>query len=473
MQLRYLTLSFSHKSTPIALRERLALPQDRLSDFILSLRDKVPSLQEALLLNTCNRVEFYLCTRAPQECITAVLSRFGAYVGIELSLLESHCKSALDSEAVHHIFSVVSGLDSIVLGETQIVSQMKEAYKLCFELGACGQEITRLMHFAFRTAAKVRTQTAIAKAPLSIASVCVKKSLESAPKRALVLGIGEMGQLVVRHLLDSGVSVYMSNRTKSKAISFATTLLEEKKITQITHVIPGDLSPESSAESKSNPNLQLGIIEWQDISACLGSFRFVFSATSAQELIITQDMARALDSSRIDIATHTTQSTPPRQWFDLAVPRDIDEACASDRIAVLCVDDLQQIIEKNRSQKKAHVQEAYGLIGMAVREYFHWIESLDVLPLIKSMRQKAKEASLQEVARAVKKGYLPKEQEEEVLRILHNAFNVFLHNPTLNLKDLSHHEEGDIIIEALQKVFTDKTQSNLLNRYKCEYDTTL
>lgn len=494
MQPRYLTLSFSHKSTPIALREQLAIPQDDLRDFILHLKDKIPSLQEILLLSTCNRVEFYLCTHAPQECIAAVLSRFSAHIGLELALLESHCQSALDSEAVHHIFSVVSGLDSIVLGETQIVGQMKEAYKLCFELGACAQEMTRLMHFAFRTAAKVRTQTAIAKASVSIASVCVKKALESSPtlrapatssRRALVLGAGEMGQLVARHLLDSGVNVYMSNRTKAKALAFATTLLEEKKIAHIAHVAPSDLrvpeskNPESSSShasaDSSSKVAKLGIIEWQDMPACLKSFDLLFSATSAQGFVITQDMARELDSGRESTSTDSAESKAEstRQWFDLAVPRDIDARCASESIQVICVDDLQQIIDKNRSQKKAQVQEAYGLIGMAVREYFHWIESLDVLPLIKSMRQKAKDASLQEVARAIKKGYLPKEQEEEVLRILHNAFNVFLHNPTLNLKDLSHHEEGDMIIQALQKVFTDNSQPKLLNRYKCEYETML
>ena len=453
MQAHYLTLSFSHKNTSITLREKLALPQHRLVPFVKSLR-AIPSIKEVLLLSTCNRVEFYLYTHAPQECIVAVLDAFAREIALPLHILESHCHSALGQEAVHHIFSVVSGLDSIVLGETQIVGQMKEAYKLCFELESCAQEMTRLMHFAFRTAAKVRTQTTIAKTPLSIASVAVKKALESSPKSALVLGAGEMAQLAARHLLDSGVAVCMSNRSKNRAINFATTLLQEKKIKQIVHI-----TQESRAGMLKDFGLDssvLCLLDWQDMPNLFNDFGIIISATSAQELIIRRQMCEFRDMKRA--------------WFDLAVPRDIESTCADLGIEVLCVDDLQQVIEENRSHKKAQAHQAHALVGVAVVEYFHWIQSLDVLPLIKSMREQAKQASVQEVARAIKKGYLQAEQEERVLRILHNAFNVFLHNPTLNLKELSHHKEGDTIIQALQKVFTQNDNLKLLDRNKCEYD---
>lgn len=310
------------------------------------------------------------------------------------------------------------------------------------------------MHFAFRTAAKVRTQTTIAKTPLSIASVAVKKALESSPKSALVLGAGEMAQLAARHLLDSGVAVCMSNRSKNRAINFATTLLQEKKIKQIVHI-----TQESRAGMLRDFGLDssvLCLLDWQDMPNLFNDFGIIISATSAQELIIRRQMCEFRDMKRA--------------WFDLAVPRDIESTCADLGIEVLCVDDLQQVIEENRSHKKAQAHQAHALVGVAVVEYFHWIQSLDVLPLIKSMREQAKQASVQEVARAIKKGYLQAEQEERVLRILHNAFNVFLHNPTLNLKELSHHKEGDTIIQALQKVFTQNDNLKLLDRYKCEYD---
>lgn len=246
----------------------------------------------------------------------------------------------------------------------------------------------------------------------------------------------------------------MSNRSKNHAISFATTLLQEKKIKQITHItqeshagVPKDFGLDSSV---------LCLLDWQDMPRLFNDFGIIISATSAQELIIRRQMCEPRDMKRV--------------WFDLAVPRDIESTCAECGIEVLCVDDLQQVIEENRSHKKHQAHQAYGLIGAAVVEYFHWIQSLDVLPLIKSMREQAKQASMQEVARAIKKGYLQAQYEEEVLRILHNAFNVFLHNPTLNLKELSHHKEGDTIIQALQKVFTQNDKPKLLDRYKCEYD---
>ena len=130
-------------------------------------------------------------------------------------------------------------------------------------------------------------------------------------------------------------------------------------------------------------------------------FGIIISATSAQELIIRRQMCEPRDMKRV--------------WFDLAVPRDIESTCAELGIEVLCVDDLQQVIEENRSHKKHQAHQAHALVGTAVVEYFHWIQSLDVLPLIKSMRLQANQASMQEVARAIKKGYLPAQYEKECL----------------------------------------------------------
>lgn len=477
MQAQYLIISFSHKTTPITLREKLAIAPDKLESFILYLKEKITSIDELLLVSTCNRVEFYIVTRAPQECIASILSVFANNIGIAMSELEIHCKSALNMEAVHHIFSVVSGLDSVVIGETQIAGQIKSAYRLCFDLGVCGQEITRLIHFAFRTSAKVRNQTLISKAPLSVASVAVKKALEfresiftsftsfvqktsqEAPKpKTLVLGAGEISQLVVRHLLDSGLDIVLINRTKERALDFIKTLEYEGKVTQVQNTPTQELSKKKYVIQDSDAHIE--VFEWTALQTALQECSLVFSATSAQQPIIHQTLYHPCMFQRV--------------WFDLAVPRDINVDCMQDNLlTIFCIDDLKRVIDENLAYKKAQTHQAYGLVGEAVQEYFGWIQSLDVIPLIKYMRQSAKESSLQELERAIKKGYLPKEYEEEVRIILHNAFNVFLHNPTLNLKEFAHHQEGDIIIEAFQKVFKQKDTPKLLNRYKCEYDTTL
>ncbi|OBV29612.1 hypothetical protein BKN38_01650 [Helicobacter sp. CLO-3] len=496
MQAQYLTLSFSHKTTPIALREKLSIAPDKLESFITHLKSKIPSINEIFLLSTCNRVEFYIITHAPQECVAGVLDVFARFVGVRLSELESACKSALGAEAVHHIFGVVSGLDSVVIGETQITGQVKSTYRMCFDLGVCGQEITRLVHFAFRTAAKVRNQTLISKTPLSVASIAVKKALESsaqndaldsgarnsisnigaqnpqntrnaqnAPraKRALIIGAGEIGQLVAKHLLESSVQISLINRSLCKAQDFAKSL--ESKNTEKCDSNKAESSQnaqQNTPQSALNPTRQtqkIQVLEWQNLAQIINEYDFVFSATSAQEPIITNDIYKPRDFKRI--------------WLDLAVPRDIALDSSEENLEIVCVDDLKQVMNENLAHKKAQMHDAYRIIGEAVEEYFGWVQSLDVLPLIKALRQQAKDASLKELNRAIKKGYLPKEYEDEVRIILHNAFNVFLHNPTINLKDFAQNPEGDVIIEALQKVFEQKDKPKMLNRYKCEYDTTL
>ena len=526
--MQVLALSFSHKNTPIELREKLAFPTNDFStndfpannlasdftqssaneapqknsykkgsiqDFLLSLKAKVQSLKEILLLSTCNRVEFYIITHSPQECITAVLDSFATSRKIPLKELEKHCKIAQNAEALHHLFSVVSGLDSVVIGETQIVGQIKSAYKLCYDLGVCGQEITRLAHFAFRCGGRVRSQTQIGKTSLSVASVAVKRALgfirendkdSTMPKKlknpqisALIIGAGEMGRLVVRHLLDCPISIAFTNRTQENASNFVCELQEEgKDISNIT------------------------VLDYTSIESTLDDFTLVFCATGASKAIIKEAKSRDFK----------------RAWFDLSVPRNIEVASVPKGLHIFCVDDLKRTIDENLVGKKIQAHQAYAIIGNAVGEYFSWVQSFDVLPLIKTMRENAKEASLQELQRAIKKGYLPKELQEEVKIILHNAFNVFLHNPTLMLKELANSEEGDIIIEATKRVFEEvpqdkkqaresaksknqtreeveskakrffKTDSmkeskqsqntsqskraDFVNRYKCEYDTT-
>ncbi len=437
MDIQYLALSFSHKNTPINVREKLAIAPQKIECFLQELKQKITAIDEVLLLSTCNRVEFYIITYTPQECIAGVLDLFGNIQGISFNELEKYCKIALNQEAVHHIFGVASGLDSVVIGETQITGQIKSAYKMCFDLKVCGQNITRLIHFAFRCAAQVRKQTQISQASLSVASIAVKKALclDSDKKEALVIGIGEIGKLATKHLLDSGFSLTLINRDKQKALDFIKELQADKK--DITHI---------------------KILDFCMLGACINDFSFVFSATSAQFPIITLDMLQPLESKRF--------------FFDLAVPRDIDENIQLENLEIFCVDDLKHIADENMLHKKVQAHQAYAIIGEATRDYFMWLQTLDVEPMIKQMRQKAKEASLQELHRAIKKGYLPKEWEEEVKIILHNAFNVFLHNPTLNLKDMANKAEGDNVLEALRRVFDNKRDSKFLNRYKCEYDTT-
>lgn len=440
MDIQYLTLSFSHKSTPISVREKLAIESQNLESFLLQLKQKITAIDELMFISTCNRVEFYITTHAPQECIAGILDHLCIIQNLELSQIEKYYQIALGQEAVHYVFNVASSLDSVVIGETQITGQIKNAYKMCFDLGICGQNITRLIHFAFRCAAQVRNQTQISQSPLSVASVAVKKALtcNAKNKNALVIGLGEIGKLTSRHLLDSGFSITLVNRNPQKALHFVEELkLSKKDISKIT------------------------IADFTKLAEILNDFDFIFKSTSSNLPIITQDMVCAMPFERF--------------WFDLAVPRDIQESIHTQNLMIFCVDDLKSKIEENLTQKKIQAHLAYALIGQATQDFFVWLQNLNVQPIIKTMRQNAKNACLQELNRAIKKGYLPKEWEEEVKIILHNAFNVFLHNPTLNLKNITNKQEGDSIIEAIKVIFGEEQEeeAKFLDYYKCEYKTPL
>lgn len=435
MENTFFSLSFSHKNTPIDLREKLAISNENYDEFVTSLKNNIDGLDEIILLSTCNRVEFYTISQNTSVCMTGILNAFSKITNIPLIELEKHACIAQGAESIHHIFSVVSGLDSVVLGETQITGQIKDAYKRCFELGACNQQMTRLIHFAFRVAANVRNQTQISKNSLSVASAAVKKAaqLESktSNKEALVIGLGEMGKLSIKHLLDSGFSVTLSNRSSEKILEFKAKLGE-----------------------KSN---NLKILPFNELESKINDFSFIFSATAAPTTIINKQMIKPIESKRF--------------FFDLAIPRDIDTQISEiQNIQIFCVDDLKKETNENLTQKKIETHKAYAIIGYSTQEFFSWLESLEVEPLIREIRLNAKNAALQELEKAIKKGYLPKDQENEVKIILHNAFNVFLHNPTLNLRNIAQKQESDSIIESIKTIFQSKQNANLLNQYKCEYD---
>ncbi len=237
----------------------------------------------------------------------------------------------------------------------------------------------------------------------------------------------------MKYLLDSNFEITLINRNVKKASDFAQNISKEKS--------------------------KINVLDSSKLPEVLHQFSFIFSATSSSEPIITQDMLKSLDNM-------------PRFWFDLAVPRDIQEGIKSENLEIFCVDDLKNTIKENLQNKKIKAHQAYAIIGNAVNDYFSWLAGLDVEPIIKTMRQNAKNACLQELSRAIKKGYLPQEWEEEVKIILHNAFNVFLHNPTLLLKSISSKEEGDSIIEAMKLIFgSDDEDAKFINHYKCEYIT--
>lgn len=427
--MHYLIISFTHKNTDIKVREKLSFSNDEAKrDFLEKLQD-FKCVNESILLSTCNRVEMIASVNSCEKTIDYMLSELSKVSGIEKSELESRADIYEDNGAIHHLFSVVASLDSLVIGETQIVGQLKDAFKFSTDEGFCSQKLSRAMHHAFRCAASVRSSTEISKNPISVSSVAVSKakdilgSIED--QVALLVGAGEMSTLAGKHLITAGAKVIVVNRSLEKAQELA-----------------GELGERATAKPFS------------DLRELLNTHTLLFSATGAPHSVITEDMVETREFERY--------------WFDIAVPRDIE--CDMEDVNVYAVDDLEEIVAKNLSLREEQAKVAFSIVGRSTMEFFKWLQTLSIDPIIKELRDKAKECSLKEIKRSVKKGYIPAEYEETVEKILHCAFNAFLHTPTKKLKELAEKPEADTVVQSIQEIFEmDEDSIKKLNMYKCEY----
>ncbi|NPA10871.1 MAG: glutamyl-tRNA reductase [Epsilonproteobacteria bacterium] len=410
----YFVVSFNYRNSDVTLRGKLA--ELRLEDF--------KDFKEVLVLSTCNRFEavfdkkwdinelydkvFYKVI-TPEEMIKAEI-----YEG---------------DEAIEHIFKVSASLDSMVVGETQITGQLKEAFYEAYEKHFISQNLTRLIHFSFKCAKKVRNQTNISAEPVSVASIAVRRAKEELKDlsgfSAVVVGVGDTARIVCKNLIKEGVNIILVNRTVENAIALKEELGDEVNI----DVHPLDMLPK-----------------------LINNYRLLFSATASPYPVITNEFIKPTKFKRL--------------WFDLAIPRDIEEVECSD-IKIIKVDDLKEVSERNKQKREKEVLAANELIKKCVDEYKKYLNSVSIEPVIKFMQDKAKECAMQSLENAIKKKYIPAEYEEEVEKILHNAFKRFLHHPNITLRKMAQSAEADIFVSVIKRLFGDNSVEMDMNR--CEY----
>lgn len=436
MQMQYMVVSFSHKKVDIAMREKLSVKEEKIVPFLHEI-NACDAIRESVLLCTCNRVELYVGMHDRKSAREHIFECFAKSSTLPVEQVREIALLRLNEYAIYHIFGVASSLDSLVVGETQITGQLKSAYKLAFDNALCAKDMTRLMHFAFKCAASVRKETDISANSVSIASTAVfmahKKLcedlqyIESLP--VLVIGSGEMGRLVCKHLLNMKAKITLVSRTlyNAKALS-------------------GELGAD-----------KIHIESYENLPQLVNAFPLLFSATSAQGYIITKDMI--------------VSNKERRYFFDLALPRDI-ESLNDENVSVFCVDDLQEVVQEHKNAREESAKEAHKIVERFTSNFFTWLQTLSVEPVIKHIRFLAKQSALKELDRAVKKGFLPEEYRDNVEKILHNAFNTFLHQPTMRLRQASESHHGDPVIEVMKSMFDINDEIIMLNGYKCEKDTT-
>jgi glutamyl-tRNA reductase len=420
--MHYLTVSLSHKNSDITLREKFTYTDDEKKE-CLSRLVNTPIISEAMLLTTCNRMEIYVACSNIEEATQHILYFLKHKSGLSEEFIEKTAEIVDDSSAIHHLFAVASSIDSMVVGETQIAGQLKDAYKFALNAGFADKKLSRAVNYAFKCAAKVRNFTDISSKPVSVASVAIAQIKEKVTnlqeKRALVIGAGEMSEICAKHLVSDGVETYITNRTHQKAEV---------------------LAKECGAE----------VYEFGNLHKAVNEFDIIFTATSSQYPIITADLIENVDFKRF--------------WFDLAIPRDIETTERED-IFLFVVDDIKNIIDQNKAQREKYVRQAHGIVGRSVVEFFEWLDALNVEPMIKEIYLKAEKAANEETQRAIKKGFIPKEYEAEANKMANQALKRFLHDMTKKMREASHEAKSDTLTGAMQYILND-TQDNIPDKYK-------
>ncbi|BEJ80270.1 glutamyl-tRNA reductase [Campylobacter coli] len=423
----YYCISFTHKNTDLSLRERLSFSDEAKKNEFLRLLSIHENIEECLVISTCNRVEIVAYVK--EACAEYIIKYLALLCNVDKESLVQKADIFEDSGAIHHLFSVASSLDSLVVGETQIAGQLKDAFAFALKNNFCAVHLSRAIHSAFKCAAKVRNETQISKNPISVASVAVAKAKELLPldgKSAIVIGAGEMGELAAKHLITAGARVIVLNRDMEKA-----------------RILCERLGVLSECDSLNN------------LKKYLDEYELFFSATNAPNAIIT--------NSLIDEVSHK------RYFFDIAVPRDI-YISENEKISVFAVDDLEVVVRKNLALREQEARMAYGIIGRETAEFFRYLNDLALTPIIKAIRLQAKECANKQLQIALDKGYLKHSDEEEARKLIHQVFKAFLHTPTMNLKHLQGKMQSDTVINAMRYIFDLENNLEGLNQYTCEFN---
>lgn len=393
--MHYLNISFSHKNSTIDIREKLSYPYDNDMHGCLKKLNSSDFINESILISTCNRMEVLCNCNDISEATQHIFEMLSMRAGISIEELEGRADIYDDSSAIHHIFSVASSLDSMVIGETQIAGQLKDAFRFSHDNGYCGKKLARTMKSAFKCAAKVRNATDISSKPISMASVAVSKLKSLVDdlngKKALVIGVGEMSEITAKHLVSAGADVYIMNRTKHKADELASTCSTK-------------------------------VISYEELPKAVNEFEILFTATSSPIPIITDEIIKSCSFDRY--------------WFDLAMPRDINYH-KGERINLYVIDDLEVIVDENIGIREEASKAAHGIIGRAIVEFFESLASLDVEPVIKEIYEKAYEAADEESSRAIAKGFIPEEYATEARKMCEQALKRFLHDMTTSMRNSS------------------------------------
>jgi len=412
-------LGLNHKTAHVELRESLSFSRDKTIKTLESLK-LVPDIKEAVLISTCNRIEFLMRVVKKQNAIKAVKTFISETNHVPLSQFEKALYIYNGNEAVRHIYRVASSLDSMMLGEPQILGQIKEAYNLAVLKKSSGVILNRLLHKTFFVAKRIRNETGIGDHAVSISYAAIELgrkifgSLEG--KKVLLIGAGEMAELAVEHLIHNRAEdIWIANRTFERGVALS-----------------------SKFKGKA--------IRFEEISDALKFTDIVITSTGSPDFIINHDQVRAIMRSR---------RNRPIFFIDIAVPRDIDPKINRlNNSYVYNIDDLKGVIEKNIEERTKEAVKGERIVDEAVIHFKQWYESLNVVPTIVDLRKKLDNIAKTEVKKTIQSlKHLSDDDCRAIYRMSDALINKILHEPIIFLKKNGCQSDKSVYIDLTRKLF--------------------
>lgn len=413
-----LALGVSHKTAPVAVRERLAFTERDAIAFATEATEH-PDVHEAVVICTCNRSEIYLVVGDPVAAETAVLGMLARRAGIRPTELADVIYSPRNCDAARQLYRVTSGLESMIPGEAEIQGQVKRAYEAALAAGVTGPTINRLFNAALTTGKRVRSETALGATRVSVPSVAVDLARtvlgDLADRHVVIIGAGETSELTARALAEQGVAtVFVANRHADRALSLA-------------------------------QRFGGRVVSLHDLPEQLQHADIVLSSTASPHAIVGHDELALVTRSR---------AGRPLLLIDIAVPRDIDPACAElSGVSLYDIDDLQAVVARNLSSREEEAPRAVAIVEEEIHRFARWLGQLDTLPTVSALREHGN--AIVEQVLAENSGRWESASPRDVARveaIARAVMSRLLHEPTIRLRSLSA-DRGHASLEIVRELF--------------------
>lgn len=417
--MQIIVIGLNHNTATVETREKMAVKPEQYEEYYKKLLAD-ERVSEACIVSTCNRVEYYIVTGLTLCYRCNGIDVVSNCTGMDAGEISRYCYCYYGTDAVKHIFSVASGLDSLVLGEPQIFGQIKDAFEKGKENRAMKHFLNRVAEFTLKVAKRVRTNTGISENPVSVsyAAVELAKKIfgDLACAKALIIGAGEMCELAAKHLLGSGIGgITVTNRTYAKAERLAEEFYGKA-------------------------------VAFEDFPDILHEADIIISSTGAPDCVVTADMIKAAMSKR---------KYKPMFFIDIAVPRDIDPAASAiEYTYIYDIDDLKSVVEANKKEREKEAKKAREMVNTAVEQFEDSMESLKLTPVIVNLRRSFEDKKNEELSRFCEKNKITDPQEKERLDyLISSTLNKILHRPLTNLKQHAADKDKYTVGEAIELIF--------------------